>query len=245
MTSIGESAFIWCYDLNGSLTIPEGITSIGTKAFNNCTQITTIISKATSAPTAESNAFYNMATLTTVYVSSTAIENYQDATDGWSDIDDDKFVAGDYAIIVANSENGSVIVSPNTSTVWFGDTVTINTTPANDYQVDEVTTSVDTVTVTHNQHTNTATFVMPIEAVEVIVTFKKNVHTSIADVENIIPFTRVQNTLHFAQPTQIALYNTAGTMLYNGSAIEYTLPSTAEVYILKTTIGTFKMISEQ
>ena len=61
----------------------------------------------------------------------------------------------------------------------------------------------------------------------------------------VAPFTRVQNTLFFVQPTSIALYNATGMMLYTGSVNQYTLPSAAGVYLLKTAVGSFKITTNE
>jgi len=42
VTSIGSSAFQYCYDLS-SVTIPEGVTTIGSKAFGNCHSLKEIV----------------------------------------------------------------------------------------------------------------------------------------------------------------------------------------------------------
>ena len=39
-TTIGSSAFYYCYGLTGSLTIPDSVTSIGSAAFYNCSGLT-------------------------------------------------------------------------------------------------------------------------------------------------------------------------------------------------------------
>ena len=57
------------------------------------------------------------------------------------------------------------------------------------------------------------------------------------------PFSRLDNTLYFTQPTLILVYNVAGIMLYNGRVMEYTLPSRVGVYIICTESGTFKVLS--
>ena len=42
VTSIGESAFVWCNALT-SVTIPEGVTTISDYAFSNCSGLTSVI----------------------------------------------------------------------------------------------------------------------------------------------------------------------------------------------------------
>ncbi len=61
----------------------------------------------------------------------------------------------------------------------------------------------------------------------------------------VVPFTRVQNTLYFAQPTAVAVYSVSGVMLYNGNAVtEYNLPSRKGIYIICTEVGTYKIVVE-
>ncbi len=66
-----------------------------------------------------------------------------------------------------------------------------------------------------------------------------NVNSAVQDA----PFTRIHNTLYFAAPTDMAVYNVSGVMLYNDTAVtEYELPSAAGVYIVRTNVGTYKVI---
>ena len=73
-------------------------------------------------------------------------------------------------------------------------------------------------------------------------TIAESVSTSVASAQ-VAPFTRVQNTLYFAQPTQMAVYNVSGVMLHSGEVMEYTLPS-AGVYIICTANGSVKVLSK-
>ncbi|MBQ5642199.1 MAG: leucine-rich repeat domain-containing protein, partial [Bacteroidaceae bacterium] len=41
VTSIGNNAFHWCFDLT-SVTIPNSVTSIGSSAFHNCNGLTSV-----------------------------------------------------------------------------------------------------------------------------------------------------------------------------------------------------------
>ena len=66
VTSIGASAFYYCYSLS-SVTIPEGVTSIGQQAFSGCYSLSsvTIPEGVTSIGT---SAFYNCYSLSSVTI---------------------------------------------------------------------------------------------------------------------------------------------------------------------------------
>ena len=66
--------------------------------------------------------------------------------------------------------------------------------------------------------------------------------TGVKDVTAAAPFTRVQNTLYFAQPTAVAVYNVSGVMLHSGEVMEYTLPNAAGVYIIRTANSCVKVM---
>ena len=72
-------------------------------------------------------------------------------------------------------------------------------------------------------------------------TIEESVSTSVESAQ-VVPFTRVQNTLYFAQPTAIAVYNVSGTMLYSGTVTAYELPSAAGVYIIRTANSCVKVM---
>ena len=40
----------------------------------------------------------------------------------------------------------------------------------------------------------------------------------------------------------MAVYNVSGVMLYSGEVMEYTLPSAAGVYIIRTNAGAYKVM---
>ena len=65
--------------------------------------------------------------------------------------------------------------------------------------------------------------------------------TSVASAQ-VVPFTRIQNTLYFAQPTAVAVYNVSGVMLHSGEVMEYTLPNAAGVYIIRTANSCVKVM---
>ncbi len=56
------------------------------------------------------------------------------------------------------------------------------------------------------------------------------------------PFTRLQNTLYFAEPTAVEVYSISGVMLYSGETMEYTLPSRKGIYIIHTFAGAYKVM---
>ena len=72
-------------------------------------------------------------------------------------------------------------------------------------------------------------------------TIKESTPTSVESAQA-APFTRVQNTLYFAQPTDMAVYNVSGAMLYSGEVTEYELPSAAGIYIIRTANGSVKVL---
>ena len=61
---------------------------------------------------------------------------------------------------------------------------------------------------------------------------------------SVAPFTQVNNTLYFDEPTQMAVYNVAGIMLYNGKVTELELPQTTAIYIVWTEKGSFKIFNK-
>ncbi len=56
------------------------------------------------------------------------------------------------------------------------------------------------------------------------------------------PFTQVQNTLYFTQPTDVVVYNLSGVILFSGKITEYELPNISGIYIIRTNFGGFKVM---
>ncbi len=56
-----------------------------------------------------------------------------------------------------------------------------------------------------------------------------------------VPFTRMQNTLYFAQPTAVAVYSVSGVMLFYGIVSEYQF-QVKGVYVVATANGSHKVI---
>ena len=71
---------------------------------------------------------------------------------------------------------------------------------------------------------------------------EEKVATSLDNATAAAGFTRVQNTLYFAQPTAVAVYNVSGVMLHSGEVMEYTLPNAAGVYIIRTANSCVKVM---
>jgi hypothetical protein len=65
VTSIGDSAFVRCRDLTGSLTIPNNVTSIGKYAFVSCTSLSNL-TLGTKVSTIEKDAFEECSSLSGV-----------------------------------------------------------------------------------------------------------------------------------------------------------------------------------
>ena len=83
VTSIGKSAFEYCYALT-SITIPNSVTSIGYDAFDYCSSLTSITCLATTPPTCSSNPFSGVPRTIPLYVPAEAVEAYK-AADTWKE----------------------------------------------------------------------------------------------------------------------------------------------------------------
>ena len=82
VTSIGKSAFKWCFSLT-SVTIHTSVTSIGKSAFRGCSSIADIYCYATTPPVCDDdNIFSGVNKLCHIHVPAGTITNYQVAT-GW------------------------------------------------------------------------------------------------------------------------------------------------------------------
>ncbi len=64
VTSIGDKAFFWCFDLTGPLTIPNSVAIIGAGAFNNCSDLTGSLTIPSSVTNIEREAFLSCRGLT-------------------------------------------------------------------------------------------------------------------------------------------------------------------------------------
>ncbi len=79
VTTIGEKAFSYCYNLT-SITIPNSVTTIGKKAFSYCYNLTSITSLAITPPECGADAFGNIDKYAcTLYVPAESIEAYKSA----------------------------------------------------------------------------------------------------------------------------------------------------------------------
>ena len=82
VTSIGERAFEYCFDLT-SVTIPNSVTSIGMNAFCECSGLTSVTALNTTPVAITQDVFTNR-TNATLYVPQGSKEAYQ-AADYWKD----------------------------------------------------------------------------------------------------------------------------------------------------------------
>lgn len=80
LTSIGDYAFSSCSELT-NITLPTRLSSIGASAFSNCIKLTSITMLSTTPPTLGSNAFHS--NVTTITVPAGCGNAYKTA-DGWS-----------------------------------------------------------------------------------------------------------------------------------------------------------------
>ncbi len=83
LTAIGESAFVYCYDLT-SVFIPNSITTIGNGAFGDCTGLTEIYALPTVPPSVRESTFYDVPRDIDVYVPKGTIPTYS-AAEVWSE----------------------------------------------------------------------------------------------------------------------------------------------------------------
>jgi hypothetical protein len=83
VTSIGDSAFIFCYSLT-SITIPDSVTSIGRSAFFDCPLLTSVYCEPTTPPTGGDNMFDVNASDRKIYVPGESLDAYK-TTKYWSD----------------------------------------------------------------------------------------------------------------------------------------------------------------
>ena len=128
-----------------------------------------------------------------------------------------------------NDDNNPATYTVETETITLADASKDGFTFAGWYSDAEFTNEVTEITVGSTGN------------VELWAKWTEDVSTGLADA-TAAPFTRVQNTLYFAQPTDMAVYNVSGVMLYSGEVTEYTLPSAAGVYIIRTNAGAYKVM---
>ena len=83
VTSIGNSAFSWCYGML-SITIPSNVTSIGDYAFEYCFGLNSITVNATTPPTLGSNVFSSTNNCP-IYVPSQSVNAYKAAWSAYAD----------------------------------------------------------------------------------------------------------------------------------------------------------------
>ena len=82
VTSIGENAFMECYYLSGSITIPEGVKSIGENAFAFCARLTGITIPASVTSIGEA-AFFGCTSLATVTMQGKTPPSLDSGVFGW------------------------------------------------------------------------------------------------------------------------------------------------------------------
>ena len=79
VTSIGDSAFHYCYALS-SVVIPSSVTSIGSSAFYNCYALGIVTILATTPPTLGGTSAFNTTYQKRIYVPASSVGAYKAAT---------------------------------------------------------------------------------------------------------------------------------------------------------------------
>ena len=231
VTAIGDNAFKDCSGFTGSLAIPNSVTSIGERAFYGCSKISGVTMLCATPPTVGAYAFVNMKAGISVTVPAGTKDAYDGDDNGttWQGmtIIDPLLVAQATKIAEVNALADGLTEADYTAESWKAFT-------------DAMQADIDAI--------NTKTTVEDVDAYELTAiaakeALEEDVPTSVADA-TAAPFTRVQNTLYFAQPTDMAVYNVSGMMLYSGKVTAYELPSAAGVYIIRTANGSVKVMSK-
>ena len=239
VTSIGERAFYGCRGFTGSLTIPNSVTSIGESAFYNCSGFTGSLTIPNSVTSIGASAFRGCKGFTgslTIGNSVTSIENE--------------------AFYACRGFKGSLTIPNSVTSIGYSafnyctgltDLTMLNLTPptVGRYVFDNVTFTAVSVPAGAVAAYDAQTLNGDADADGKWqgLTIEESVPTSVASAQ-VVPFTRIQNTLYFAQPTAVAVYNVSGTMLHSGEVMEYTLPNAAGVYIIRTANGSVKVLSK-
>ena len=115
VTSIGRSAFAWCFSLT-SVTIGNSVTSIGESAFDSCKSLTSITCEAATPTTiGGTHTFYGVSKSIPVYVPCECVEAYK-AANGWKDFTNIQGPLAEYSIEVDVNDTimGTAKVNYNT-----------------------------------------------------------------------------------------------------------------------------------
>ena len=215
----------------GTLTIPNSVTSIGDGAFYNCSNLTSLTMLRPTPPTVGSEAF-NSVGFTEVNVPAGAKDAYdgegEDADGLWQGLTivDALEAAKAAKLAEVAALDDDLTEADYTAESWkaFQDAMTADKDAINGK---ETVADVEAYVLT---------------AIAAKDALEEKVATSLDNATAAAPFTRIQNTLYFAQPTQMAVYNVSGVMLHSGEVMEYTLPNAAGVYIIRTANSCVKVM---
>ena len=232
---INDGAFYGCTNLTDTLTLPARITYIGDGAFDK-TDFTCLVSLNPNAPEIDDNAWdgYNY-TLTAIVPDGSAVsyKGYRgiinsgawskftynrchitfDANGGEGEMTPQEFINGEYQTLKTNTYT-------NGNRKFMGWALTAN----------------------GPVHYGLTPNVQPERDLTLYAVWSGGV-SSINTTNVPAPFTQAGSTLTFTEPTEVAVYNVSGVMLYSGEVMEYTLPNSG-VYIICTANGSVKVMGK-
>ena len=215
----------------GTLTIPNSVTSIGDGAFYNCSNLTSLTMLRPTPPTVGSEAF-NSVGFTEVNVPAGA----KDAYDGEGE-DADGLWQGLTIVDALEAAKAAKLAE----VAALDDDLTEADYTAESWKAFQDAMQADKDSI-NGKETVAEVEAYVLTAIAAKDALEEKVATSLDNATAAAPFTRIQNTLYFAQPTQMAVYNVSGVMLHSGEVMEYTLPNAAGVYIIRTANSSVKVM---
>ena len=265
VTSIGHYAFSQCTSLTGTLTIGSSVTSIGAGAFSVCSGLTAIdVNETNTNYSSADGILYNddftellqypigKTGALTIPSSVTSIGSYAfgycSGLTGTLTIPSSVTSIGESAFYNCNGFDGSLTIGSSVTSIGNYAFYNCSSFTAIESKATAVPTAGSdaffgmTYEIPFTVPAGTMLAYQGADEWKNFANITEATPTSVKDATAVAPFTRVQNTLYFAQPTQMAVYNVSGVMLHSGEVMEYTLPNAAGVYIIRTANSCVKVM---